>query len=108
MTALISTAYMEEALRFDRVSLMHEGQFLASGTPDDLVKLVPGVMVELRCLRQIEALTVLREHYAQVEPRGVWVSLLSIPRSPRKRPRGGSRVARPPATYGNARMGSRS
>ena len=36
MTALIGAAYMEEALRFERVSLMHEGQFLASDTPDAL------------------------------------------------------------------------
>lgn len=77
MTALISTAYMEEALRFDRVSLMHEGRFLASGTPEELVGLVPGTMVELRCPRQIEALGVLRGHYAQVEPRGQWVRLLA-------------------------------
>lgn len=77
MTALISTAYMEEALRFDRVSLMHEGRFLASGTPEELVGLVPGTMVELRCPRQIESLGVLREHYPQVEPRGPWVRLLA-------------------------------
>ena len=77
MTALISTAYMEEALRFERVSLMHEGQFLASDTPDEAVKLVPGVMVELRCLRQIEALTALRQHYVQADLRGVWVRLFS-------------------------------
>lgn len=77
MTALISTAYMEEALRFDRVSLMHEGRFLASGTPDELVGLVPGTMVELRCPRQIDALGVMRNHYAQVEPRGEWVRLLA-------------------------------
>jgi ABC-2 type transport system ATP-binding protein len=76
MTALISTAYMEEALRFDRVSLMHEGRFLASGTPDELTGLVPGTMVELRCPRQIESLGVLRQSYPQVEPRGEWVRLL--------------------------------
>ena len=77
MTALISTAYMEEALRFERVSLMHEGQFLSSGTPNELVKLVPGVMVELRCPRQIDALRALRSQYAQAEIRGVWVRLFS-------------------------------
>ncbi len=76
MTALVSTAYMEEALRFDRVWLMHEGRFLASGTPDELVGLVPGTIVEVKCPRQIDALRVLREHYPQVEPRGEWVRLL--------------------------------
>lgn len=77
MTALISTAYMEEALRFDRVSLMHEGRFLASGSPDDLVKLIPGTMVEIKCPDQIEALRILRRQYSQVEPRGEWVRVFS-------------------------------
>ena len=77
MTALISTAYMEEALRFGRVSLMHEGKFLASGSPDDLMKLIPGTMVELKCPDQIVALRILRQRYPQVEPRGEWVRVFS-------------------------------
>jgi ABC-2 type transport system ATP-binding protein len=77
MTALISTAYMEEALRFDRVSLMHQGKVLASGSPEDLVTLVPGTMVELKCPDQIAALGTLRAHYPQVEPRGEWVRVFS-------------------------------
>lgn len=77
MTALISTAYMEEALRFDRISLMHGGRFLASGSPDDLVKLVPGTMVEMKCPHQIEALGMLRQQYPQAEPRGEWIRVFS-------------------------------
>ncbi len=106
MTALISTAYMEEALRFERVSLMHEGQFLASDTPDELVKLVPGVMVELRCLRQIEALTALRQHYVQADLRGVWVRLFSDTTEREKATTEAVAVLPDELTHRSARLGS--
>ncbi|MDA8107211.1 MAG: ATP-binding cassette domain-containing protein [Betaproteobacteria bacterium] len=35
-TALVSTAYMDEASRFDRLSLLHEGRVLAAGSPEGL------------------------------------------------------------------------
>ena len=34
ITALVSTAYMDEAARFHRLSLMYNGQILAAGEPD--------------------------------------------------------------------------
>ncbi|MFO0775165.1 MAG: ribosome-associated ATPase/putative transporter RbbA [Nitrospiraceae bacterium] len=37
MSVLISTAYMEEAARFDRLVAMDGGRVLAVGTPDDLM-----------------------------------------------------------------------
>jgi ABC-type multidrug transport system ATPase subunit len=36
VTVLLTTAYMDEAERCHRVSLMHDGAFVASGTPDAL------------------------------------------------------------------------
>jgi ABC-2 type transport system ATP-binding protein len=36
MTALVSTAYLDEASRFDRLSLVFEGRELAKGTPAEL------------------------------------------------------------------------
>ncbi len=36
LTALVSTAYMDEAARFDAVALMHDGQILEQGPPDSL------------------------------------------------------------------------
>lgn len=38
MTVLVSTAYMEEAERFDRLAAMAAGRLLAEGTPADLIE----------------------------------------------------------------------
>lgn len=38
VTIFISTHYMNEAARCDRISLMHEGKVLVSGVPDKLVR----------------------------------------------------------------------
>jgi ribosome-dependent ATPase len=38
VTIFLSTHFMNEAARCDRISLMHAGKVLAVGTPDDLVK----------------------------------------------------------------------
>ena len=45
MTALVSTAYMDEAARFHRLSFMTRGSVLASGTPAELHALAPGTVV---------------------------------------------------------------
>lgn len=36
VTVIVSTAYMDEAERFDRLALLHEGTVRASGEPDEL------------------------------------------------------------------------
>jgi ABC-2 type transport system ATP-binding protein len=41
ITALVSTAYMEEASRFHRVAFMYDGRVLAEGEPDALRARVP-------------------------------------------------------------------
>ncbi|MBW4706214.1 ribosome-associated ATPase/putative transporter RbbA [Roseobacter sp. YSTF-M11] len=38
VTIFISTHFMSEAMRCDRISLMHEGRVLVRGTPEDLVR----------------------------------------------------------------------
>lgn len=40
-TAIISTAYMDEASRFQRVSLMNNGRLIAQGEPEALLALAP-------------------------------------------------------------------
>ncbi len=70
ITALVSTAYMDEAARFHRLSLMYEGRVLAEGEPDAIRQVVPGALVTLRARPQIEALRRLRERYPQVEAVG--------------------------------------
>jgi ABC-2 type transport system ATP-binding protein len=41
VTALVSTAYLDEADRFHRVSLFHEGKVMGEGTPAELVATCP-------------------------------------------------------------------
>jgi drug efflux transport system ATP-binding protein len=48
VTALVSTAYMDEAERFDRLALIHRGTLLALDTPDGLRKSVSGELREIR------------------------------------------------------------
>lgn len=70
MTALVSTAYLDEADRFHRVSLLHEGQVLAKGRPDEIRALVPGTLVSFQAEPQLEALARLNARYPQVLARG--------------------------------------
>ena len=70
ITALVSTAYMDEATRFQRLSLMYEGRVLAAGEPDQIRQAVPGSLVEVTVALQIEALERLKAKYPQVEAIG--------------------------------------
>lgn len=70
MTALVSTAYMDEAARFHRLSFMSHGRVLASGSPGDIQSLVPGTVVSLESTPQLEAVARLKQRYAQVEAFG--------------------------------------
>ncbi|HJV00371.1 MAG TPA: ATP-binding cassette domain-containing protein [Burkholderiaceae bacterium] len=70
-TALVSTAYMDEASRFHRVSMMHEGRMLASGTPERMRALSAGRIVRSGADgRQAEALERLQRSYPQAEALG--------------------------------------
>lgn len=70
MTALVSTAYMDEAARFHRLSLLFEGRVLATGLPTDLHGLAPGSLVTVEASPQIEALARLTAHFPQTEAIG--------------------------------------
>ncbi|MFA6011936.1 MAG: ATP-binding cassette domain-containing protein [Desulfobacteraceae bacterium] len=70
MTALVSTAYMEEASRFHRVSLMHEGQILAGGEPESVTAFAPGIMASIVAEPAVKALTLLKDRFGQVEALG--------------------------------------
>jgi len=37
ITAIVSTVYMDEAERFDRLAMLHRGRTIALGTPDELM-----------------------------------------------------------------------
>ena len=70
MAALVSTAYMDEASRFHRLSFLSHGRVLASGTPADVQSLVPGLVVTFESTPQLEAVARLKRRYAQVESLG--------------------------------------
>lgn len=72
ITALVSTAYMDEATRFHRTSLLFGGRVLAQGEPDDILALAPGSLVTLRAQPQVQALAHLQNRFAQVEAMGPW------------------------------------
>jgi len=70
MTALVSTAYMDEASRFHRLSFLSNGRVLASGTPSEVQSLVPGSVVTFQASPQLDALTRLKKVFSQVEAKG--------------------------------------
>ena len=56
VTAVVSTAYMDEAERFDRVALLQEGRLLVVDRPDTLQGALEGVVIMVRVARVREAL----------------------------------------------------
>ncbi len=61
MTALVSTAYMDEAARFHHLSFLSHGVILAAGTPAHVQSLVPGAILTFEATPQLEAVTRLSE-----------------------------------------------
>jgi ABC-2 type transport system ATP-binding protein len=47
VTVVVSTSYLDEAERCDRVALLHDGTVLALDTPQALLKLLPGEVVSV-------------------------------------------------------------
>jgi len=55
VTVVVSTAYMDEAERFDRLAMLHEGRVLEMGSPDELRSGFEGELVAFRVDRVREA-----------------------------------------------------
>ena len=66
VTIFVSTAYLDEAERANRVGLLHRGQLLAVGTPHQVKQLMHGSILEVRASDPRKAAAVLRESF----PRG--------------------------------------
>ncbi len=60
MTILISTSYLDEAERCDRIALLHEGAILALDAPSQLQQSLPGIMLSLRARDPRQARDTLR------------------------------------------------
>ena len=61
VTIFISTAYLDEAERANRIGLMHRGKLLAVGTPEEVKRLMRGSILEIRASDPRRASAVLRE-----------------------------------------------
>lgn len=70
MTALVSTAYMDEAARFHQLSFLSDGKVLVSGTPAEVQALVPGSVVTFEATPQPAAINRLKQVYQQVDALG--------------------------------------
>jgi ABC-2 type transport system ATP-binding protein len=70
MTALVSTAYMDEAARFHRLSFLSQGKVLVTGTPREVHELVQGSILSFQATPQLEAVARLKRRYRQVEALG--------------------------------------
>jgi ABC-2 type transport system ATP-binding protein len=61
VTIFVSTAYLDEAERCNRLALIHKGRLLALGTPGEVKKLMRGTIIEIRAAEPRKATTLLRE-----------------------------------------------
>jgi drug efflux transport system ATP-binding protein len=61
VTIFVSTAYLDEAERANRVALMHHGKLLAMGTPEEVKQLMRGSILEIRSEEPRRATALLRE-----------------------------------------------
>jgi len=66
VTIFVSTAYLDEADRCDRVGLIHRGRLLALDTPRELKKLMRGTILEIRMDDPRPAVSVLRQRLTDV------------------------------------------
>jgi len=48
VTLFVSTAYLDEAERCNRLALLHQGKLVGLGTPDEVKRLMPGTLLEIR------------------------------------------------------------
>lgn len=60
LTVLASTPYMDEAEQFDRIALIHKGEFVRMGTIDEIRSSVPGLVIEVFCNKPFQARNALK------------------------------------------------
>lgn len=75
ITALVTTAYMDEASRFHRLSLMYGSKILAKGEPQEVCAMAGGSVVMIKSPEQTRAIERLRQTFPQVQPEGRWIRL---------------------------------
>lgn len=63
VTIFVSTAYLDEAERCNRIGLMHQGKIIALGTPAEVKQLMKGTILEIQCNQPRRVKALLREQY---------------------------------------------
>ena len=66
VTIFVSTAYLDEAERCNRLALLHAGRLLGLGTPDAVKSLMPGTLLEVRTSAPRRTAALLRERLTGV------------------------------------------
>jgi ABC-2 type transport system ATP-binding protein len=61
VTIFVSTAYLDEAERCNRLALLNEGRLLGLGTPDEVKAMMPGALLEVRASEPRRTAALLRE-----------------------------------------------
>src|SRR5690606_17260965 len=64
VTIFISTAYLDEAERCNRLAFIDRGKLLALGTPEEVKKLMRGTILQVRSDNPRSATAVLRERFS--------------------------------------------
>jgi len=84
MTVFVTTAYLDEAERCDRVALMNQGRLIRSGTPDQLKSSLDEVCYEVKCAAQRAARERLQSQAGvlSVEPAGAALHMFLAPDVP--------------------------
>lgn len=49
LTVVVSTSYLDEAERCDRIALMYEGEIIAYGYPEDIKRLMTEKIIKIQC-----------------------------------------------------------
>jgi ABC-2 type transport system ATP-binding protein len=63
VTIFVSTAYLDEAERCNRIGLMDKGKLLALGTPAEVKRLMKGTILEIRVNQPRRGTALLKEHF---------------------------------------------
>jgi ABC-2 type transport system ATP-binding protein len=61
VSIFVSTAYLDEAERCNRVGLIDRGRLLATGTPEELKTMMEGTILEIHCSRPRQGRALLQE-----------------------------------------------
>ncbi len=66
VTIFVSTAYLDEAERCNRVALLHQGKLLAEGSPQEVKLLMRGTLLEVQCSSPRQAMQELRQQLSSL------------------------------------------